>query len=266
MNKNKNKNIKIHTTRFAVKLLVSLIIVSALISLSCSAVGGFNQRTAAALIEKDTKYKTPVTIPINIRRRLTNAGAGTPQLSTEDTAEAAAERAKKDFAERQPQLIVAENLGFIKLYFENPELVEPQMGQLGYRTNLKIWTFQPRAEITDQGKALWTKLNLPVNEENLPLAIRGTPEITALKDDNERIKSGDFTYRWDVTELGAAFNENSEAFKKLAPEIQQSLQSAQFDMTGQGDNQLMNLDKPHAARVFFQKLNNEWKLREFYFM
>ena len=140
------------------------------------------------------------------------------------------------------------------------------MGQPGYRTNLKIWTFQPRAEITDKGKALWTKLNLPVNEESLPLAVRGTPEITALKDDNEQIKSGDFTYRWDVTELGAAFNENSEAFKKLDPKIQQSLQSAQFDMTGQGDNRLMNLDKPHAARVFFQKTNDEWKLREFYFM
>lgn len=261
---NKNKNTKTENL-FIIKLIAAMSILL-VISASCSSIGGFNQRTAAALIENDAKYKTPVTIPINIRRRLTNAGAGTPQLSAEDTAEAAAERAKADFAKRQPQLIIAETSGFIKLYFENAELVEPQMGQPGYRTNLKIWTFQPRAEITAEGKALWTKLNLPINEESLPLAVRGTPEISALTDDNERIKSGDFTYRWDVTELGAAFNENSEAFKKLAPEIQQSLQSSQFDMTGQGDNNLMNLDKSRRARVFFQKTNDEWRLRDFYFM
>lgn len=263
---NKNKNMKTHANHFAIKFFVASTMIFALFSASCSTLGGFNQRTATALIEKDAKYKTPVTIPINIRRRLTNAGADTPQLSADDTAEAAAIRAKEDFAKRQPQLIVAESLGLIKLHFENPELVEPQMGQPGYRTNLKIWTFQPRAEITDKGKAIWTKLNLPVNEENLPVAVRGTPEVTALKDDNERTKSGDFTYRWDVTELGAAFNVNSEAFKKLAPEVQQSLQSAQFDLTGQGDNNLMNFDKPRRARVFFQKNNDEWKLREFYFM
>ena len=113
----KNKNMKTHANHFAIKFFALSTIIFALFSASCSALGGFNQRTAAALIEKDGKYKTPVTIPINIRRRLTNASASTPQLSTDDTAEAAAIRAKEDFAKRQPQLIVAEVLGFIKALF-----------------------------------------------------------------------------------------------------------------------------------------------------
>lgn len=267
MNNNNNNNTKIYTTRFAAKSIAALIFVFALFSASCSSpLSGFNESTAAKLIENNSKYKTPVTITINIGKRLTNAGASTAQLSADDTEEAAIIRAKEGFAVRQPQLLVAENLGFIKLYFENANLRDAGLGEPNYGTNLKIWTFRPRAEITDQGRALWKKLNLPVNEESLPVAVRGTPVITALKDDNERIKSADFTYRWDTTELGAAFDENSQTFKKLTPKIQESLQGEKFDLLGQGNNRLLDLDKPQTARVFFQKTNNEWKLRDFYFM
>lgn len=233
---------------------------------ACSMIGGFNKNKAIELIQKDNKYKAPATITIAIGKRLTNAGAITPQISIDDTAEAAAERAKKDFAERQPQLIVAENLGFIKLYFENAELREPNMGETGYRTNLKIWTFRPKAEITEAGKKLWTDLNLKVDEENLPLAIRGTPEISNFKDENANMKSADFTYKWQTNELSSAFNENTSTFKNLPSNVQQALKSAQFDMFGQGNNRLMDFDVSRSARAFFQKNNDQWQLMQLYFM
>lgn len=263
---NKNKNTK-RTTAFLKNTLIALTIaVIGTSATACSMVSGFNKSTAAELIEKDNKYKAPATITIAIGKRLTNAGADTPQTSEDDTAEAAVIRAKEDFAKRQPQLVVAESLGFIKLHFENPELVEPQMGQPGYRTNLKIWTFRPRAEITEAGKKLWANLNLKEDEENLPLAVRSTPEISDLKDESANMKSADFTYKWQTTELGSAFNENSTVFKNLPPNVQQSLRQIQFDLMGSGNNRIMDFDVPRKARAFFQKNKDEWQLGQLYFM
>lgn len=260
----KYKNTKTKNS-IVVKSFFASIIVFANLFASCSAVGGFSRSTAAGLIEKDNKYKAPATITIAIGKRLTNADAVTPQLSADDTAEAAAARAKEDFAGRQPQLIIAEQLGYIKLYFERGELFEPGMGQPGYKKYLK-WSFRPRAQMTDKGRALWKDLNLPVDEENLPLAVRGTPEISGLKDENPTMKSADFTYKWEANELGAAFDENSATFKNLAPNLQQSLKNIKFDMLGQGNNRLMDFNVPRSARAFFQQFDDGWRLGQLYFM
>ena len=260
----KNKNTKTKNS-ILVKLLFASVVAFTFGFTSCSAVGGFNRNSAAALIEKDNKYKAPATITIAIRKRLTDAGAGTPQLSPDDTAEAAAVRAKDDFATRQPQLLVAEQMGYIKLYFEDGKLYEPGMGEPGYKQNL-VWAFKPRAEMTDKGRSLWEKLNLPVNEESLPLAVRGTPEITGLKDENDTMKSADFTYKWETNELGAAFDENSSTFKNLPPNLQQFLKTIKFDLLGQGNNRLMDFNVPRSARAFFQKFDDGWRLGQLYFM
>lgn len=257
----KNKKSK---SNFTVKILTALIL-SAL-CFSCSTLGGFTRSTAAGLIENNNNYKAPATITIDIGGRLSNAGAKTPQLSADDTAEAAAVRAKADFAKRQPQIVVAESLGYIKLHFEKAELISPQIGETNYRTDLKMWAFRPRAEITDKGRALWKELNLNVDEESLPLAVRGAVEITGLKDENQSLKSADFTYKWQPNELGQAFNPNSSTYKNLRAELQNALQQTQFDMFGQGNNNILDFDKPRTGKANFQKFDDGWRLGQVYFM
>lgn len=263
MKNNKNTKTKNH---FAIKSIFALAVILAIFSASCSMVGGFSRSTAANLIENNNNYKAPATMTIDIGGRLSNAGAKAPQLSADEPVESAISRAKEDFAKRQPQIIVAEQLGFIKLFFEKAELRSPNIGEPNYRTDLKIWTFRARAEITDKGKELWKGLNLNVDEENLPLAVRGAAEITGLKDENQTMKSAEFTYKWQATELGKAFSVNSSIYKNLPPELQNALQQTQFDLFGQGNNNIMDFDKPRTGRAFFQKFDDGWRLGQLYFM
>lgn len=107
---------------FAVKCLILIVATCAVLVASCSTLGGFTRNTAARLIENSNNYKAPATMTIDIGGRLANAGAGAWQTYADEPAEAAIPRAREDFGKRHPQIIVAEQLGFIKLYFERAEL------------------------------------------------------------------------------------------------------------------------------------------------
>lgn len=131
---------------------------------------------------------------------------------------------------------------------------------------MKLWSYRPRAEITDKGRALWKDLNFNVDEENLPLAVRGTPEITGLKDENQSLKSSDFTYKWEPNELGEAFSTNSSTFKNLPPELQKALQETKFDLFGQGNNNIVDFDQPRTGKANFQKFDDGWRLGQLYFL
>lgn len=254
-----NKKVK----RLANTLLVGMFALAVIWTFAaCSALpGGFNRSTAAGLIEKDKKYKAPATI--SVRRGLSRAEA--PQTSPDEVAESAVPRAKDDFAWQHPQLIVAEQLGYVKLHFEDAKLTEPGIGKPGYKQYL-YWSFQPRAEMTDKGRALWKDLDLPVNEDTLPLATRGTPEVNTLEDENQGQRASDFTYKWVTNELGAAFDENSPVFKNLKPNIQKWMREAKFDLLGQGNNRLLDIKVPRAAKATFKRFDDGWRLSYLYFM
>lgn len=243
-----------------------IVLISITFTAACSTLGGFNRSTAAAQIEKDTRYSVPATMTINIGARLSNAGADVPQKTADETLEDAAARAEEDFMQRQPQILVAKQLGYIKLYFENGELGNRPMGAPRFDDELKHWYFKARAEITDKGKALWTDLSLPVNEEYLPLAVRGEIDVTGLKDENQHMKSADFTYQWEANQLGKAFDPESDEFKQLPADLQEALQKTQFNMFGGGGNNTMDFRSKRAARAFFQKFDDGWRLGELYFM
>ena len=104
------------------KILFNLTLLVTILSIGCSPFGGFSRSTATGAIEESKSYPRPSTMTIDIGGRLLNAGGTAWQISKEDTAEAAAVRAKEGFMQRQPQIIVAEQLGFLNLYFEKPEL------------------------------------------------------------------------------------------------------------------------------------------------
>ena len=260
----KNTKTKNH---FAVKFL-SVTIVCAFLLASCSSLGGFSRRTAAVLIEKDNRYSGPASMTIDIGGRIANAAGRAWQISRDDTVEAAAVRAKEDFMQRQPQLIAAEQLGYIQLNFEEGELGESQMGMPIELREQKLgtWNFKVNAQITDQGRALWTDLNLPVKEKELPLAVRGAVTITGLKDENQTMKSADFTYRWEANELGKAFDPNSDQFKQLPQNLQEALKKTQYNMFGGGGNNTMNFNSTRGGKAYFQKFDDGWRLGQLYFM
>lgn len=261
------KSIKINN-HFAIKTFIVSASIFAVFSASCSTLGGFSRGTAAGQIEKDKRYTAPAEMTIDIGGRLANAAGKTWQISKDDTAEEAAVRAKEDFMQRHPRIIVAEKLGYIKLNFEEPELSGKQMGMPSalWDQDLGAWFFKVRAKITDKGKALWTDLNLPVDEDNLPLATRGAPEITGLKDENQTMKSADFTYQWEANELGKAFDPESDESKGLPADLQEALKKTQYNMFGGGGSNTMDFNTPRKARAFFQKFDDGWRLGQLYFM
>lgn len=262
---NKNKNTKTEN-RFAIKSFFFLLFASVYLSLACSMIGGFNRSTAAGLIEKDKRYIAPIAMTIDIGGRIANASADTPQKSANETVEEAAVRVKEDFMQKQPQLLAAENLGYIKLYFKDGELGERTMGAPRFDNALKHWYFKPKAEITEKGKSLWKDLNLHVDEENLPLATRGTPEITGMKDENQTLKSADFTFQWQATGLGKAFDPDSREFKNLPANLQEALKKTQYNMLGGGGSNTMDFKTTRKGKATFQKFDDGWRLGELYFM
>lgn len=242
------------------KSLIKIIILAVAFTAACSLLTGFNRRTAAGMIEKDNRYTTPVAMTIDIGGRLANARADISQMTADETAEQAVPRAREDFMQRQPQLLVAEKLGYIKLYFENGELGTRPTGAPRYDDKLGYWYFRPRAEITNEGKKLWTDLNLKVDEESLPLAMRAEPEITGLKDENQSMKSADFTYKWTPTALGEAFDPESGKFKQLPENLREALGKVQRDIFGGGSNNLADFKSPKNGRAFFQKFDDGWRI------
>ncbi len=262
----KNKNTKF-ITKYLKKNLISIALsIMAITAIGCSMIGGFNRSTAAGLIEKDTRFATAATMTIDIGGRIANASADTPQKTANETVEEAAVRVKQDFMQKQPQLLAAEQLGYIKLFFENGELGERTMGAPRFDNSLQHWYFKARAEITDKGKALWKELNLPVDEKNLPLGVRGNVEITGMKDENQTLKSADFTFQWQPNELGKAFDPDSNEFRNLPPDLQEALKKVQYNNFGGGGNNTMHFKTPRKARATFQKFDDGWRLNEIYFM
>lgn len=254
--------------KFTHNLPAKIIALFIVLATACSSLGGFTRGTAVSLIEQDKRYSAPATMTIDIGARLANARAKAWQISQDDTAEAAAVRAKEDFMLRHPQIILAERLGYIKLYFENAELGGREIGVQPtelYRAGLGVWNFRARAEITEQGKELWQNLKLPVNEESLPLAVRQTPEITGLTDEGQVMKRAEFAYKWRPTELGEAFDLNSAAFGKLPPDLQEALKKTQRNIFGGGGSNIMDFASPRKGVAMFKKFDDGWRLTDLLF-
>ncbi len=251
------------------QLVTKITLTTIVLATACSSLGGFTRGKAIEAIKEDNRYKAPSTMTIDIGWKLTNARMQAWQISAEDTAEQAAVRAKADFMKRQPQIILAEQLGYIKLHLENPELGKSQMGTIPselYRQGMGTWQFKTRAEITEKGKELWRDLNLAEDVESLPLAVRDAPEITGMADEGQTMRRADFTYKWKPTELGAAFDPNGAAFGKLPAELQEALKKTQRNIAGGGSNNLADFSVQRGGIAHFKKFDDGWRLHQLYFM
>jgi len=258
------KNIK----KFPNNLSVKVIALFTVLATACSSLGGFTRGTAVSLIEQDKRYSAPATMTIDIGARLANARAKAWQISEDDTAEAATVRAKEDFMLRHPQIILVEQLGYITLHLENPELGGREIGiqptEL-YRAGFGVWNFKARAEITEEGKELWRDLKLREDNESLPLAVRQTPEITGLTDEGQVMKRAEFSYKWRPTPLGEAFEPGSAAFGKLPPDLQEALKKTQRNIFGGGGSNIMDFATPRKGIATFKKFDDGWRLSDLLF-
>jgi hypothetical protein len=259
-----NRNNKKH---FANNLAGKVILSVTVLAVACSSLSsGVTRSTAATAIETDKRYSAAMAVSVDVSGKFDNVGGVTVfQTTADDTSETAIPRAKAFFAEKQPQIAVAEHLGYIKIYFEKPELVEAQMGQQNYKTPLGLWQFKTRAELTDKGKALWQDLKLSVNDQSLPLAARQSPEITGIIDENPNNKRVDFTYKWEPTELGKVFDPSSSAFSKLPPELQAALKKNQFNIFG-GRNNVADFTSERKGLARFKKFDDGWRLADLNFL
>jgi hypothetical protein len=252
---------------FASSGTAALILTVAILTGCSSLSSGVSRSTATAAIESDKRYTAASTLSVDVSGRFNNVGGVTVyQTNADDTAETAIPRAKSFYAESQPQIAVPEQLGYIKLYFEKPELIEAQIGEKNYGTALGLWKFKTRAELTDKGKALWEGLKLSVNEQSLPLAIRQSPEVTGIIDENQNNKRVDFTYKWKPTELGEAFDPSSSAFSKLSPELQEALKKTQFNIFGGGRNNTADFTSERKGLARFKKFDDGWRLSDLMFV
>lgn len=250
---------------FAIKSLFTLLIALAVFTASCS-FSEFSRGTAAKAIQEDKRYSSPTAFTIDIGRRIADAGAEADQSSKDETEQEAAVRAKANFSQRQPQLAVAEQLGFITIDFGKGELGEPQMGHPGYQQNLGVWHFKPKATLIDKGKKLWTDLNLEIDEFSLPIAIRETPTIDGIADQNPTMKKVDFSFKWQPNTLGEAFDPNTVAFSKLPKELQESLNKVKQNIFGSGGNNIVDFSTTHKGFAYFQKYDDGWRISNLSFL
>lgn len=258
------KNTKI----FGNKLTAKIILTVTLLAIACSSINsGVSRGTATTAIEQDTRYKAAMAMSVDVSGRFNNNGGATVyQTSADDTAETAVVRAKTVFMEHQPQIAVTEQLGFIKLYFEKPELTEASMGEKNYGTNLGLWTFKTRAELTDKGKALWTELKLAEDSQSLPIAVRTGLDVTGITDENQNNKRADFTYTWKPTELGEAFDPNSSTYAKLPKDLQEALKSVQQNMFVGGKVNPASFNSSKSGMARFKKFDDGWRLIDVMFI
>ena len=250
---------------FAIKSLFTLLIALAVFTASCS-VGEFSRGTAAKAIQEDKRYSSPTTFTIDIGRRIADAGAEADQISKDDTEQEAVVRAKANLAQHQPQLAVAEHLGYITFNFGSGELDEPQMGHPGYRENLGVWHFKPKATLTDKGKKLWTDLNLEVDEFSLPIAVREATTIDGIADQNPTMKKVDFSFKWQPNILGEAFDPKTSTFSKLPKELQESLNKVKQNMFAGGSNNIVDFSTTHKGFAYFQKYDDGWRISNLSFL
>lgn len=259
------KNTK--TKHFVNSSLIGILLLMLLFAAACSSLtGGFSRGTAAKAIQEDKRYSSALTMTIDIGGRIANASADTPQKSADETVEEAAIRVREDFMQKQPQLLLAEQLGYIKLSFTDGELGDRPMGAPRFDNALKHWYFKSRAEITEKGKSLWKDLNLAVDEENLPLATRNAPEISGMKDENQNMKSVDFAYKWEPNELGKAFDSSGNQFKQLPQKLQEALKKNQYNPFGGGGNNTIDFKTSRIGKAYFQKFDDGWRLSNLAFL
>ncbi|MCD9186299.1 MAG: hypothetical protein LUM44_07685 [Pyrinomonadaceae bacterium] len=250
---------------FAIKTLFTLLVLSAIFTTSCS-FSEFSRQTAAKAIQEDKRYSNPIAYTIDIGRRIADAGAEADQASKDETEPEAAVRAKANFSQRQPQLAVAEQLGYITIDFGAGELGEPQMGHRGYQEGLGVWHFKPKATLTDKGKRLWTDLNLEIDEFSLPIAVRETLAIDGIADQNPNMKKVDFSFKWQPNALGEAFDPNTSTFSKLPKELQESLKTVKQNIFGGGGNNIADFSTTRKGFAYFQKYDDGWRISNLAFL
>lgn len=255
------KSIKVnnHSTRLI--FLAGFTLISSLTFLTGCSSGDLSRSQTVMAISESANYKVPAATSIDVGY-IPDSNARTWQLSKDDTAEQAMVRAKEDFRKKQPQLIAAEHLGYIILHFGNPKLGRPQMDMPTdlYAKDMGVWIFNVRAELTDAGRVAWRDSGLEVNELTLPLAVRGTPEITGIIDEDKITKRVEFTYTWKPSKLGQSLDPNSTAFAELPEDLKQILKNPKFNIFGT-TSKMVNFTQARKGIAYFKKYDDGWRLQ-----
>jgi hypothetical protein len=255
------KNIKVNESSSRLTLIAGFMLLALFAFLTGCSTGDLSRGQTVMAISEAANYKTPAVTSIDIGS-LPNSSARAWQLSKEDTAEAAIVRAKEDFKKKQPQVSAAEHLGYIKLIFENPKLGRPEMNMPTdlYAKDMGVWIFDTRAELTDEGRALWKEANLNVNELALPLAVRGTPEITGIVEEDKITKKVELTYTWKPNKLGQSLDPNSAAFAELPEDLKQILKNPKFNIFGT-TSKMVNFTQARKGIAYFKKYDDGWRIQ-----
>jgi len=237
-----------------------MLLVSIWFAAGCST-GDFSRGQAVTSIGEAANYKQAATTLIDVGM-LTNAYARAWQLSKDEKEEEAVVRAKEDFKKKQPQLIIAEQLGYIRLRYENPKMRGPEMGMPSdlYEKGLGEWEFIPRAELTDAGRALWKDAGLNVNELALPLSVREAPEITGIVDEDKITKKVELIYKWRPNKLGQSLDPNSAAFAELPEDLKQIVKNPKFNLFGT-NSKMVDFTQARKGVAYFRKYDDGWRLQ-----
>ncbi len=249
------------TITYFIRSVAAVLIVACLFALINCSTGDLSRSQTVTAIGEAANYKQAATTSIDVGM-LADAYARTWQLSKDEKEEEAVVRAKEDFKKKQPQLIIAEQLGYIRLRYENPKMRGPEMGMPTdlYAKGLGVWEFNPRAELTDAGRALWKDAGLNVNEMALPMAVRGTPEITGIVDEDKITKKVELTYNWKPNKLGQSLDPNSAAFAELPEDLKQIIKNPKFDLFGT-DSKIVDFTQARKGVAYFRKYDDGWRLQ-----
>ncbi len=254
------KSIKVNEYSFRLIFLAGfMLLVSIWFAAGCST-GDFSRSQAVTAISEAANYKQPSVTSINIGA-LSNAYPRARQLSKDEKADEALPRAKEDFKNKQPQLIIAEQLGYIILHFENPQMRGSQMDMPTdlYAKDIGVWEFKARRTNRCGARSL-ERRQLERQRTGIAARRSGEPEITGIVDEDKITRKVEFTCRWKPNKSGQSLDPNSTAFAELPEDLKQILKNPKFNLFGT-ISQTVNFTQARKGVAYFKKYDDGWRMQ-----
>lgn len=177
---------------------------------------------------------------------------------TDDTPEKAHERALDSYADALPAFDLSQRLGLIEADFEVQEKTVPQKSLF---TDW-IWHIKTNFRLTDKGKKLFADYNLPIADNQFPVARRSsTPTVTGMTKQNENQTLVEYEYKYEPNELGKYLDPQSSEYQSLPEDVKQSLNGTGRDGRPHLSIVMPQISQPQKGQALFRHYDDgSWRI------
>lgn len=179
-------------------------------------------------------------------------------ISDDETKEQATARKIKQYLELNPQVAVLNHYGMIL-----PQVVprEEKPPKRVYYSNPAFWHFQEKYTGSDKANEYWQEAGILPNSAAFPLARREFVGVTGITKQGENQAIVEFGWKWQPNQIGKAFDNTTDEFKSLPPDLQRQLTGEKIP-AGESRRRDWRIDwkAEKCGQGLFQKYDDGWRL------